>query len=39
MAVVEEYESPSSPDELLLSTMAKVWNFFNSLSLFLFLSL
>jgi hypothetical protein len=24
MAVVEEYESPSSPDELLLSTMAKV---------------
>ena len=24
MAVVEEYESPSSPDEILLSTMAKV---------------
>ena len=24
MAVVEEYESPSSPDEVLLSTMARV---------------
>lgn len=25
VAYVEEYDSPSSPDEVLLSTMAKVW--------------